>query len=635
MCGIAGVVDFRKKTVQSNVEEMTRLLGHRGPDGEGYYCCADHSAMVGLGHRRLSIIDLSCHASQPMHYKDLHISFNGEIYNYAEIKSELSIAGHSFTTGSDTEVILHAYEEWGAEMVKRFIGMFALVIYDTKEQKLVAFRDRVGVKPFFYYFDGDLFLFSSELKAFHAHPGFNKRLNHDAMAAFFQYGNIPAPYCIFENTFKLPPAHYLVMDIASKQMDIHRYWSVYDSYNRPCIKIDYQEALNETEKVFTKAFNYRMVADVPVGVFLSAGYDSGCVTALLQKERTDPIRTFTIGTTDKLSDEAPLAKQIAEHLRTDHTEYYCTPDEAKAIIPILADYFDEPFADSSAVPTILVSRLARQKVTVALSADGGDEIFGGYPKYQFLHDLQQRLARVPGAIRSTGRGVMGLVPLESIPIVSRNKIFINKYSRLRSLLRDPSLVNVFLSANQLFTQRELDQLLRKDFKVLPTPHTSRSLKSEFYDPYSYMMAIDYETYLTDDIMQKVDRASMSIGLESREPFLDQNIIHWAAQLPVEFKLGPGKNKQILKEIVHRYIPREMMERPKKGFTIPVAKWLKNDFRELVYQMLGDDHIKNQGIFNLQTIKQLRDGFYTHGKVPAEKIWYLLMFQLWFSKWMAK
>jgi asparagine synthase (glutamine-hydrolysing) len=408
---------------------------------------------------------------------------------------------------------------------------------------------------------------------------------------------------------------------------------VYDAYNKPGIKIELPEAIEETEKIFKKAFNYRMVADVPVGVFLSAGYDSSCVTALLQKDSTSKIRTFTIGTTDKLSDEAPLARQIADHLGTDHTEYYCTPEEAKAIIPILADYFDEPFADSSAVPTILVSRLARKNVTVALSADGGDEIFGGYPKYQFLNDLQKRLSRMPSALRSTGSGMMGLIPVNSLPVLNKNKVFLNKYSRLKSLLKNPTLENVFLSANQLFTKAELTELMNDDFKQLKTPHTSKSLEKEFYDPFSYMMAIDYETYLTDDIMQKVDRASMSIGLESREPFLDQNVIDWAARLPVEYKVGPGKNKYILKQIVHKYIPREMMERPKKGFTIPVAAWLKNDFRELVYDKLGDDFIKSQGLFRIETIRQLRDGFYTHGKVPAEKIWYLLMFQLWYEKWL--
>jgi asparagine synthase (glutamine-hydrolysing) len=323
MCGIAGLVDYKKTSTREILENMTRSLAHRGPDGEGYYWSDQNdAAVVGLGHRRLSIIDLSNHAAQPMHYKNLHITFNGEIYNYQEIKNELIKSGHSFSTGSDTEVILHAFEEWGSSMIHRFIGMFAFVIYNSQEQQIFAFRDRVGVKPFYYYYHNDLWIFGSELKAFYVHPAFEKKICLDAVASFLQYGNVPAPHSIFQHTAKLLPGHYLTLNIPLKELKTHKYWSVYDSYNKPKIDIEIPEAIAETERIFQKAFDFRMVADVPVGVFLSGGYDSTCVTAILQRNRSEKIKTFTIGTTDKKTDEAPFARQIAGHLGTDHTEYY-------------------------------------------------------------------------------------------------------------------------------------------------------------------------------------------------------------------------------------------------------------------------------------------------------------------------
>ena len=384
MCGIAGFVDFNGNSSIEILKKCTDALAHRGPDGSGYEIFENASVQIGLGHRRLSIIDLSSSASQPMKYKNFHIIFNGEIYNYAEIKKSLEGLGHSFITHSDTEVILHAWEQWGSKMLQQFIGMFVLIIYDHDNNKLFACRDRAGVKPFNWYWKDGLFLFGSELKAILQHPAFTKEINLDGVAAFMQFGYVPAPHCIFKNIQKLKPGHFLTVNITTREIKTEQYWNVYDHYNKPPLKLDFTEAKEETEKILLKAFQYRMVSDVPVGVFLSGGYDSTCVTALLQKNSTQKIKTFTIGIPNAGMDEAPFAKATANYLGTDHTEYYCTEKEALEIVPQLSYYYDEPFADSSAIPTTLVSKIAREQVTVALSADAGDEIFAGYERYGYI-----------------------------------------------------------------------------------------------------------------------------------------------------------------------------------------------------------------------------------------------------------
>ena len=361
MCGIAGFADFRKKSTDEILAEMSCVLTHRGPDGQGVYFTETTDAQIGLGHRRLSIIDLSTSANQPMHYDGLHLIFNGEIYNYNEIRNELISKGHRFTTHGDTEVILHSWREWGEKAIQQWKGMFAIALYDEAANEFICIRDRAGVKPFYYYYNEGLFLFASELKSFLAHPQFEKQINRDAVASFLQHGYVSHPHCIYRHSYKIPPGHLLRLDLETKKINLAQYWNVYDAYNQPKLDISFDEALKETESILQKAFNYRMVADVPVGVFLSGGFDSTCVTALLQKDSTEKIKTFTIGTTAKELDEAPYAKKIAGLLGTEHTEYYCRPKEALDIIPELPDYYDEPFADSSAIPTILVSRLARKK----------------------------------------------------------------------------------------------------------------------------------------------------------------------------------------------------------------------------------------------------------------------------------
>ncbi|MGB4937299.1 MAG: asparagine synthase (glutamine-hydrolyzing) [Ferruginibacter sp.] len=632
MCGISGFIDFERKTGIEILEQMNRTMAHRGPDGEGYGLYETDNAVIGLGHRRLSIIDLTEGGKQPKTLGRLHLTFNGEIYNYAEIKKELELKGHAFNSHSDSEVILHAYREWGSAAVQKFIGMFAFVIYDEDNQRLFACRDRAGVKPFFYYYNDGLFLFASELKALVKHPAFVKKINTDAVAAFLQYGYVPTPHCIFDNAFKLKPGYFLTFDIKNQNFETQQYWNVYDAYNQPVLDISLPDAIIETEKLLTNAFQYRMVSDVPVGVFLSGGYDSACVTAILQKNNTEKIKTFTIGVPDAGLNEAPFAKAVAAHLGTDHTEYYCTEKEALEIVPQLPFFYDEPFADSSAIPTTLVSRIAREKVTVALSADAGDEIFAGYNRYDYMVKYGNSIKKIPGFMRKTVAALMDQVAADKIPVLNKKYLFHSRYEKVKSLLREPSAENVLMSLTSQMSGKELNALFNNPVHKLPSYFDSRELKPEHYSILSYMMAVDYQTYLLDDILQKVDRAGMSVSLEGREPFLDHRIIEWAARLPMDYKYNKGSKKFILKQIVHKYIPETMMARPKMGFGIPISTWLQNDLKPFVDMYFDEQFILKQGIFNNGVIQKIKHSFY-HGKIErAEKVWYILMFQMWYDKW---
>jgi asparagine synthase (glutamine-hydrolysing) len=633
MCGISGFVDFKKRSSEEMLKSMSSCLQHRGPDGQGILFTSTNNVAIGLGHRRLSIIDLSSAANQPMHYDGLHLIFNGEIYNYEEIRNSLFAKGHQFNTHSDTEVILHSWREWGAEAIHQWHGMFAIALWDEKLNELICIRDRAGVKPLHYYWNEELFIFGSELKALTSHPCFKKEINPNAVASFLQYACVSYPHSIYKNTHKLPPGHLLRFNLSTKQFSVSQYWNVYDYYNKPKLSIGLNDTIDETEKILGKAFQYRMVADVPVGVFLSGGYDSSCVTALLQKNSGEKIKTFTIGTTDDKLNEAPYAKEIAKHLGTDHTEYYCTSQEALEIIPQLPLYYDEPFADSSAIPTILVSRLARKEVTVALSADAGDEIFAGYNRYDYISRYGRKLSSIPKPVRRVAVAAMESISSERIPYLRNKRNFHSRYDKLKNLLSDPSPSELLKNLNQVFTTTDLQALLNEPITELITAHSSQELKTGYSDPLAYMMAIDYQTYMVDDILQKVDRATMSVSLEGREPFLDQDIIEWAAQLPSDYKYHNGQKKYLLKQIVHKYIPRQMMERPKMGFGIPIETWLAKELKDLVQEYLSEKSLEQHGLFNTKEVQKILTDFFNGRKEKHLKIWYLLMFQMWYQKWM--
>jgi len=634
MCGIAGFIDFSNVSKEHDLHAMTQTLAHRGPDGGNVkFVNAGESVIVGLGHRRLSIIDLSEGGSQPMNLGALTITFNGEIYNYKELQTELTKIGCKFSGQSDTEVILHAYRQWGASCIKKFIGMFAFVIYDQSNNQLFCARDRAGVKPFFYYWHNDLFLFASELKAFHKHPQFRKELNLHAVAAYMKFGNVPTPHCIFKNCFKLQAGHTLTFNLSTKIMSIHRYWNVYESYNQPKLKIPFSEALIETEKLLLDAFSYRMVSDVPVGIFLSGGYDSTCLTALLQKDKTEKLQTFTVAVPDIGLNEAPYAKEVANYIGTNHTEIMCAEDDVLNLISDLPYYYDEPFADSSAIPTSLVCKMARQQVKVVLSADGGDEVFAGYNRYDYLIKYSKILQAMPAPLRNAAHNIMNRVSADNFPFLKNTYNFHNRYEKLKLLLRDPSPKNMMLSLSKQYDETQIKGLFNSSVFPMNTAYQSNDLLEEFYTPLSYMMAIDYQTYLIDDILQKVDRASMSASLEAREPFLDQRIIEYAARLPDSYKYHRGEKKYILKEIVHKHIPKKLVDRPKMGFAIPIEAWLMTNLRPQVEYFLRDEFIEQQGIFNAAAIQNLKKQFFAGRKELALKIWTLLMFEMWYEKWM--
>jgi asparagine synthase (glutamine-hydrolysing) len=640
MCGITGFIDFKKESTAEVLTAMTDTLYHRGPDGSGVELLELDKASIGLGHRRLSIIDLTSFGKQPMQFENYWICFNGEVYNYAEIKKELTELGHTFSGNSDTEVILHAFAEWGKDCIHRFIGMFALVILDTQKQEVIVVRDRAGIKPFFYYYEDGLFLFSSELKSFHKHPRFKKVLNRNSVAAFMQYGNIPTPHCVFENCYKLKPGHFLKFSLKEADKVLSnslgnqtQYWNVYDAYNKPKLDIDFSSAKKETKELLTSACNYRMVADVPVGVFLSGGYDSSAVAAILQQDRTEKLKTFTISVPDIGLNEAEYARQTSEILGTDHTEIECSQKDALNLIQDLPFYYDEPFADSSAIPTTLVSLMARKQVTVALSADAGDEVFAGYNRYDYLMRYGQKLRSIPGFARKGIAGIMDVVPANKIPVLKNKYNFPNRYEKLKSLLKDPSSEQMMLSLSEQFTDKQLAEFLNFTPEKLSTAYNSKELINASSSPLSYMMAIDYQTYLVDDILQKVDRATMTASLEGREPFLDHRVIEYAAQLPDDFKYHNGIKKYILREIVHEFIPKEKMDRPKMGFAIPLASWMQNELKEMVEDYINEKNIREQGLFNWEAVNRLKVNFFS-GKTEYDfKLWYLLMFQMWYERWM--
>ncbi len=632
MCGISGFIDFSKRSSSEIVEHMSDNLSHRGPDGSGTFFNEFDDYQIAFGHRRLSIIELSELGKQPMIWENLTLVFNGEIYNFREIKAELSELGHKFLADSDTEMILHAYAQWGEKCLHKFIGMFAFVIYDRSKNELFFARDRAGVKPLFIYRKNKLLLFASELKAFHAHPDFQKIISTSAVHAFLQYGSVPTPHCIFENCEKLEPGHFVRFSLNDQNSEWkpQKYWSVFDSYNKPKLCLSFEETKYETENLIKSACEYRMVADVPVGIFLSGGYDSAAVTAILQKERSKKLKTFTISVPDIGLNEAPFAKQTAKLLGTDHTETECSASEAISLIKDLPFFYDEPFADSSAIPTMLVAKIAKQFVTVALSADAGDEVFGGYNRYEMILKYGQKLNKIPKFGRVGLSKLMNVIPANSIPILKNKYNFAQRYEKTKSILSNPSSKNILRSLSELFTDEQTQKLAIHEFEKLKTYYDSEELVSA--TPLSYAMSMDYTTYLLDDILQKVDRASMAASLESREPFLDHRLIEFVAQLPDDVKIRNGEKKWLLKEIVHHYLPKEEMNRPKMGFAIPIEDWLAKELKNEVNFYLSQNRIEAGGFFKWSEINKLKTEFFAGKKEFGVKIWYLLCFEMWLERW---
>jgi asparagine synthase (glutamine-hydrolysing) len=632
MCGMAGFISKNKQ--ESVLDDMLKIQEYRGPDDSGVYF--DKLNNVHLGHNRLSIQDLSCHGHQPFisNCKNFVIVFNGEIYNFNKIKEDLVKLEYDFISSSDTEVILYSYKEWGLECVNKFIGMFAFSILDKVQEKLLLVRDRTGIKPLYYYATKSQFMFSSEIKSFHKHPGFIKELNKDVLPYYFQFGYIPAPYSIFKNCYKLEAGHCLEFNLQNSTFNIKQYWSVDDYYQKKSPNKDESEVLVDIENILSDAINLRMVSDVPVGVFLSGGYDSSLVASILSKKQGKKIKTFTIGFGDPEYNEAKHAKNIADYLGTDHTEYYMKERDMFDLVKKLPFYFDEPFGDSSALPTMVVSKLAKNTVTVVLSADGGDEAFVGYSKYFLLNRLSDIFS---SSCKSwLFKIVVNLIHVNLIELINmilpksiKQTNIKDKFDKFKRAVNSKTLEEAFQNASSYVDKNDVSKILNitSDIDICSFYKNEKELS-----PINYMTSIDYKTFMCDDVLVKVDRSTMSNGLEGRDPLLDHRIIEYLARVPVGLKYKNNKGKYLLRKILYKYLPKEMVDKPKSGFQIPLEKWLKGDLKYLIERYLDERRLDNE-IFNIQEVINLKVRLFSGRSVNINQIWFVIMFEMWKEKWL--
>jgi asparagine synthase (glutamine-hydrolysing) len=640
MCGLAGLLLPSPRLHGEQLDALAGAMGgalqHRGPDDAGRWC--DAQAGIALAHQRLSILDLSPLGHQPMQSNDGRyvLAYNGEIYNFAQLRAALAALGHRFRGHSDTEVLLAAVVEWGLQdTLARCNGMFAIALWDQREHCLSLARDRVGKKPLYYGWAGDTLVFGSELKALWQHPQFDNDVDRDALTLLLRLGYIPSPYCIHADTFKLMPGRVLRLDAAAVAAGprAHRpeqaqlpFWNAREAMQQ-ALAAPFLGTADDAEErldaLLRDAVGLRMVADVPVGVFLSGGTDSSVVTALMQAQSSRPVHSFSIGFEGSHHDEAPLAREVAGHLQTDHTELYVSGADALAVVPQLPAMFDEPFADASQVPTALVARLARRGVTVALSGDGGDELFFGYGRYQRALRNWRMLGRVPAPLRrllaasarrqgeASRTGGFAALAAEAgargIGDVYRNRI---------ARWRDPAAA--VIGAHE--------------------PETFYSLAEPLHGagtPADAMMLADFSTYLPDDLLCKVDRTSMAVSLEARAPLLDWRVAEFAWSLPLDLKFRDGTSKYLLKRVLGRYLPEGMVHRGKRGFGAPVSAWLRGDLHGWADDLLAHGRLQREGIFDADRVAGLWRAFNGGERKWHTHLWTVLMFQAWREHWQAQ
>jgi asparagine synthase (glutamine-hydrolysing) len=637
MCGIVGFVDPKKTTDLDMLKKMTDTMQNRGPDDSGYLIVESSESKVGLGHRRLSILDLSSQGHQPMEFDEYCMVYNGEVYNFKEIRDELEMENYVFESDSDTEVVLKAFHKWGVDAVQKFRGMFTFSILDRKNKTLYIFRDRAGVKPLYYYSKNGLFLYGSELKAFHEHNGFEKSLNKESLALYLQFGYIAAPLTIFNDTYKLKPGHYIKYNLKTQTYVENKYWDVLKGYKKTKLTLDEDTILDKLEEILKESFALRMVSDVPVGTFLSGGVDSSLVTAILQKNSAEPLRTFTIGFNEKGYDEASYAREIAEYLGTEHSEYYCTAKDIFEVIHELPEIYDEPFADDSAIPTILLSRFAKESVSVVLSGDGGDETFCGYSKY-FALDKVSHLAE-PGIKKDIlktllsviGENLIGKIN-EYLPSSVQQQNIKGKYKKFMSALSANDFSEMFINASSPVEETRVKLLLNNPSVAPKKGFDTFNLIKEL-STMEQMMLVDYVTYLPDEVLTKVDRATMSVSLEGREPLLDHKIIEFMSSVPIELKYKNKVGKYLAKELLYKYLPNEMVDRPKAGFQLPLDIWLKDDLRELVTKYLSKEKLDEGALFNTEEVLNNLQDYFEGKPSNVNEIWHILNFEMWRERWL--
>lgn len=643
MCGVAGFFNpdsFDEDQGLSILNAMTNSLEHRGPDAAGTWI--DTSRVVALGHRRLSILDLSVTGSQPMQSscKRFVITFNGEIYNHLSLRKELEHEiGIKWNGTSDTETLVQAISFWGLQpTLLKLRGMFAFAVWDQKLKTLSLARDPIGEKHLYYGWQGNTFVFGSELKALKKHPDFKKKICRNSLSLFLLHNYVPAPYSIFQGINKLLPGHFISINThnnRSKQDPIE-YWSLFNiPKNDKTQFLNEKAVINELENKLIHSVKSQMLSDVPIGSLLSGGIDSTLITAIMQKISDKPVKTFTIGFEDKNFNEAEHASSIAEYLQTNHHELYVTSQDSLSIVPDLASYWDEPFADSSQIPTYLVMQLASKEIKVALSGDGADELFGGYNRYKYVPKIWNQLGWMPSSFKTFCERLLTFVPASKIDSLSEpfskvigisqlgQKIHKlgNRFSNLNSI--DSfyySLVTEWPNVNNVLKDPQYPKYLLNDFDRWPLSQ----------HPASRMMSLDTLSYLPDDILTKVDRASMAVSLESRAPFLDLDIVAYAQNLPINFKIKNDQSKWILKQILYKHVPKSLIDRPKMGFGMPIDEWLRGPLKEWASELLNYEKLMNQGYFDAEYVQNIWNK-HCKGEQFGSRLWGILMFQNWLEQ----
>ena len=648
MCGFVGFLVKNSLGASSDqlslLAAMNEQIIHRGPDDSGYW--NDEDWKIGLGHRRLSILDLSTGGQQPMKSPSHRyvVVFNGEVYNHAALRAEL---GGSWRGHSDTETLVAGFDAWGIQQtIERCIGMFSFAVWDTHSDTLTLGRDRLGEKPLYYGWqgqgDGAVFLFGSELNALKQHPAFAADIDRNTLCLFIRHSYIPAPYSIYQGIAKLEPGCLLTVSAAQPTPVVHRYWSaaqVAQAGLAAPFAGTPTEAVDALEGLLKSAVQQQMVADVPLGAFLSGGIDSSTVVALMQTQSAQPVKTFTIGFNEAGYNEAVHAKAVAQHLGADHTELYVKPQQALDVIPKLPQMYSEPFADSSQIPTFLVSQLARQQVTVSLSGDAGDELFGGYNRYVLADKLWRRLSAMPMAGRRwAAQGLLAVSPN------TWNAMGKPLQAMFPSSLRQVGLGDKLHKAAGVLAAGNVDQLYlglvsqwADPASVViggqepPTQLTGMAPKLEGLDDIQRMMALDTLTYLPDDILTKVDRASMAVSLEGRVPFLDHRVVEFAWQLPQNLKLRDGVGKWVLREVLYRHVPKALIERPKMGFGVPIGDWLRGPLRDWAENLLAEERLRREGYFHPAPIRQKWAEHLSGVRNWQHHLWPVLMFGAWLEE----
>ena len=627
MCGFSGFLSISSSdnyNFSSILKKMNLLISHRGPDASGIWC--DESSGIGLGHVRLSILELTEAGAQPMHSAcdRFVLSFNGEIYNHLKLRDQLEHEGHfiQWRGHSDTETLLACFSVWGIEKtLQATVGMFAIALWDKQKKQLTLARDRLGEKPLYWGWCGSTLLFGSELKALKKHPDFISEINRDALALLLQYNYIPAPYSIYKNIEKIPAGSYVQIRVNDSRhtVEIKKYWDL-KAVMQKGLDQPYQgnalETANLLEQKLVQSISEQMLSDVPLGAFLSGGVDSSTVVALMQSQSTKPIKTFAIGFNEPGYNEAEFAKEVSRHLGTEHTELYVSAEDALSVIAKLPKVYCEPFADSSQIPTFLVMQMAKQHVTVALSGDAGDELFGGYNTYQMAAKVWKFVSRLPHPLRKIATQVLGKIPTPQ------------KIQKLLYVLPAPNREEFY---QLLVTHWKIPTNVVKDAQTGSTVFNmpNQWIKTDHFE--QWMMAIDTSQYMVDDILVKVDRAAMANSLETRVPMLDHRVVEFAWQLPLDFKIKNGVGKSVLREVLYRHVPRELIERPKQGFSIPLGQWLRGPLREWAESQISEHRLVQEGYFYPQPIRRVwqehLSGKYDH----ALKLWSILMFQAWLEE----